>query len=155
MEVTPYSPSDLEDLLSNFDMRKIDREELLAQSGLEPYESLQEALKLSTYAWVARIEGKPVGVGGVVYPEDGGGVPWFVRSEELFNKRLFEANTYILGALDLFLTKTHYLANFVAEDNKDTIRWLKFLGFTVTDDRYILQDPDKVFYHFYMVKGQQ
>lgn len=151
MEVKPYRAEDLENILENFVMRKMDQEEVTAQSGLEPLEVIKQALEMSESAWVAYDGSTPIGIGGFVLRE-GYGVPWMIRSAQAFNSRLFEAHSYILGALDIFMSKTSYLTNFVAKDNKDTIRWLRFLGFTVTDDEYILVDPDMIFYHFYMLK---
>ena len=116
------------------DMRPSDVRELWAAHRHTPTESLTQAMLSSDYHSIVIVEGEPVAALGLRVSSylSGEGVPWFLSTNAaLKHKREFLINgrSVVLSMLDI----TPHLVNYVHAENKLSIRWLKWLGFTVDD----------------------
>jgi hypothetical protein len=138
--VRGYLPGDEIELATR--LRKADRDEIEAASGMEPVDALRVSAELSAPAcsiidndWD---EGEVVGMFGCV-PD---GTVWLLAADALVQpplRRQFlrECRTY-LDALPYPL-----LHNVVDERNKVHIRWLQWMGFTFIGEP-ILVGPNKL-----------
>lgn len=80
------------------------------------------------------------------------GSPWFLCTDKFDEFRISFAKESKHFVQDL-LEEYGFLANFVDSRHEASIRWLKWLGFTVRDDfELLLNDPEVPFYYFVMVK---
>jgi len=114
-------------------MRHIDLKEVKASSGLDPYQALITSINLDGVSDTIRVNDEIVAMCGVV---DGGniGVPWMLGTCNL------RRNAKSLLPLSKKWLKEHgdkydLLFNYVSSDNLSSIRWLKYLGFSLI--RYI------------------
>ncbi len=111
-------------------MRREDVEEVLAATGRDPLSALQGSFDASVLCWTGTVDGAPACMFGVA-PIDilgGVGAPWLLGTD------LVPANTapflrrnkaYVARMLALFPC----LFNYVDARNRQSIRWLKWLGF--------------------------
>jgi hypothetical protein len=116
-------------------MSEEDREECAAM-GLGPLQALQIGLEHSVTAWTALKvpEHRPLCMFGVMPMEgilSGMGAPWFLSTPELRKyavRFLKDCDPYLNRMLDIFPTLVEYV------DARHTrgIKWLKWLGFTLT-----------------------
>ncbi|MDR3555920.1 MAG: hypothetical protein P4L55_14275 [Syntrophobacteraceae bacterium] len=116
-------------------MSEEDREECAAM-GLGPHEALQIGLEHSVAAWTGLKvpEHRPLCMFGVMPMEgilSGMGAPWFLSTPELRKyalRFLKDCDPYLNRMLDIFPTLVEYV------DARHTrgIKWLKWLGFTLT-----------------------
>ncbi len=134
-------------------MRESDIEELKASYETEPNMVLLESWWRSTYKWAILADREVVAVCGVVAePDDPAvGIPWLLGTDDVskiphsFNRRAREV-------LDKALTLRPKLANYVMKENVKSVRWLKWLGFSLLPA--IPYGPNNVLFHpFYMVKN--
>lgn len=139
------------DEIEKLELREQDKEELLASTGKKQKQALLESLFGSKYTWVVIIEGKieaVFGLGENVSPPFG--IPWFLASNKvnLFSYTFAkESKKFVDKVLPLYYPT---MCNLVYANNKDSIKWLKWLGFTVEEDNPIhLKNPDNPFYKFY------
>lgn len=115
-------------------MRQADADEVNASHGHTPLQSLQSGLRVSDFAVVVMINGDPVAIFGLskCNPITGSGVPWLLSSESaLEHKREFLIQSP--KVIKQMLQICPYLFNFVHTDNRTSIRWLRWLGFTIED----------------------
>lgn len=118
-------------------LRKSDLNELKAARGadVDPVDVLLQAVELSgDLCWVALAEDtlNPIAVFGAAPVDEAGGLgsPWLLGTEEVYrHKALFlvEMKKYLDLGHDTF---PRYI-NRVHADNRQTIGWLKHLGFEV------------------------
>lgn len=142
------------------DPRDIDRREAWAALGLEFREALVFSINQSKHVYVLLHDGKVCGVFGLaVHTIDGKtiGVPWFTSDDRPF---LGENRwTFLRGSIDIinvFFEEVDSLTNIISIFNRDSIRWLRWLGFTVGPDAYSYKrDPNFYFYSFSLQKGEQ
>lgn len=130
--VRPPRRADIPVLVAN--LREADRQELEAARGGEPHEAVRSALALSSHRWAMDVDGNLGLVGGIVTVSllNGIGSPWLLGTTEL--DRIPGALTKIgLRYRDVALGLFPELVNYVDARNVKAIRWLKRLGFTVSD----------------------
>lgn len=134
------------------DMRQSDIDEVWASHRHTPIESLTAAMSSSDHYSIVTFEGKPIAALGlrVISILSDEGVPWLLSTNEaLKHKREFLTNTssVILSMLDI----TPKLFNYVHAENKLSIRWLKWMGFTVDEP---IESPlsKELFHKFHMTK---
>lgn len=124
--------SDVDYLVEN--IRREDEIELYALDGSTIRESLDETPDLIKNSLVWEVDGKLVCMFGVTPVEghDGAGVAWLLATKE------FEKYTKMFAVrckrVFLEVVKGYdYLFNYIHSENKSSIKWLKWLGFTICD----------------------
>lgn len=116
------------------DMRQADVAEIWASNRAAPLEALTvgaEVSKLSAAVW---IDDQPVAMLGLRVNDilSGKGVPWLLSTDTaLKHKREFF--TLVPDVIEQMLDMCPCLYNYVHAENKVSIRWLKWIGFTVED----------------------
>jgi len=127
--VEPTNLSDIVDLVNH--MRESDKEEVLASHGFSPYHAAMYAYRTATDSCAFRVDGKLVAINGVA-PLCGlpGGSPWMLATDDIekYSRQFFRlTRDHVAAMLDSY----GYLANFVHAKNTKSIKWLKWLGFTI------------------------
>ncbi len=112
--------------------RRADREEVWASHGVGAREALALSLMASREAWTGLVNGEPACMFGVTpYPaEKGVGVPWMIGTDlvERHAAAFLRRNrSYVRHMLGVFPK----LRNHVDARNEMSIRWLRWLGFTI------------------------
>lgn len=115
-------------------MRRQDVEELWASSRHTPVEALVSALLSSDYTFTGVIDGRPEMMFGlsVISHVTGHGSPWLLGTDEILNHR----RDFMRASAqwrDMFLDRTPILTNCVDDRNELSKRWLRWLGFELTD----------------------
>ena len=115
-------------------MRKADRDEVAAASGKSPAEALIYSLRKSSQAWTCIIAGKPEMMFGVgdLNVLAGIGAPWLLGTDAVERHYL----AFLRGSVswrDQLLRRYPIMRNFVDDRNKVSMRWLQWLGFTLSD----------------------
>lgn len=112
--------------------RQADIDEMLACAGESVERALELGLELSLRAWVIEADGKPLAAVGDTLHQIGTGIPWMVTTNHIVGHRslFLRASKAIL--MDM-LQRHAQLFNYVDVRNKDAIRWLEWLGFTVCE----------------------
>jgi len=130
----PITAEDME-IVHNLKLRQKDIDELYASTGLPPKEALIQCVDSLKNTWVVIHNDKIEGVFGVHgYPFNSTiGVPWFLATDEFDNFRFWFARYSITG-IKIMLDEHPILINLIDARQKDSIEWLKWLGFTVTKE---------------------
>ena len=131
--------------------RDADIAELWAIGRQTPLSAMRAGMKFSR-ATVALLDGDPVAMFGVC-PASlllGRGIPWMVgsrRLDEMALKRalLREAVSVVRG----WQARYDFLLNFVDDRNTSAIRWLRWLGFTVSSETQPIGEDGMPFRTFY------
>lgn len=113
-------------------MRQADRDEVWASARSTPLRALKRSLAISPLAWAGLLDGAPVclfGVGAVSLLS-GIGSPWLLGTDaiEANAMRFLRRNRAMVGQM---LAAFPVLANHVDARNHLSIRWLRWLGFTL------------------------
>jgi hypothetical protein len=131
-------------------MREEDVNEVWASGKYTPIEALELSLKHSKKSMVVYADDIPIAALGVVSRDflSGVGVPWLLSAEQaLKHKRYFlELAPPIIKEMLMTYSK---LVNHVHVENKLSIRWLKWLGFTI-EDPAPLRTTGELFHQFHM-----
>lgn len=133
------------------DARRADKVEIWRASGREISQALEHALTISAWSQTLMYGRKPVGMFGVapLEGEPGAGVPWAVGTfhVEHHPRPLLEVAP---GALREMLRLYPKLVNAVDAENHRAIRFLAWLGFTIS--RQPLYSPSgAAFLPFHMI----
>lgn len=115
-------------------IRQADYDEVKASCGLHPITAISEGVKMSTKSWTALYNGKPACIFGVtpVSIMTGTGCPWMLGTSDILKmkrKFLIKSKDVVKEMLEI----CPILINYVDTRNKVSIRWLRWLGFTVYD----------------------
>lgn len=109
-------------------VRERDIKEMWHSHGIEPLEGLSASFKNSAECYSIIHNEKVIGMFG--YSIVGGSAaPWLIGSDELPSI----AREFLKGSkkwIQDVLTKEQVLFNYVHTENKESIRWLKWLGFS-------------------------
>lgn len=130
--MVPAEAEHIDDLLA-WGIRQADIDECWAASRMTPEEAMREGMKVSS-AWTGLLYGIPVCMFGVtpVSLLSGTGAPWMIGTNYI-NRHpkafLVGSKVVIRGMLAQF----EHLFNFVDARNKQAVKWLKWLGFTIYD----------------------
>ena len=129
LTVRDVQPGDVEALAET--IRETDRREILATSGSLPLDAITRAVEQSDRVWCGVLNGEVMFVGGVSPANLGNRrAPWMIGSQVLdLNPAVFLR--YCREKMPLVKEAFPYLENYVDERATDTVRWLKWLGFTV------------------------
>jgi hypothetical protein len=129
-------------------MREADRREVWASHRHTPEEALRESLSLSELAWTCLVEGVPAfmwGVGRKGSLISRTGAPWLLGTEAIrrvSREFLRQCPLYVARMQERFPV----LENFVHAENRLSIRWLKWCGFTLGEKPLRINGED--FYLF-------
>lgn len=126
-------------------------DELLASSNVSPNVTLIHTALVANWVEVILEDDEIVGIFGLgKYLKIG--LPWFVQGKKLTTKKLIIA-LHSKDVLKRMLEEVVILFNFVDSRNTTTIKWLKWLGFTVMNDtNFYLNSKEVPFKLFYMEK---
>lgn len=157
-EVHPYKavfrPATYEDCLTLApNLRQEDKDEVWESGGFLPEESLIASLMSSKDALVGTMDGEVVCMFGITSTEDPQlGVPWLLGSDkiQMYSREFLALNKKVLDEIS---NEYKILANYVWSKNTTHIRWLEWLGFTVTRTPICLGRNQEHFYYFYKNKG--
>jgi hypothetical protein len=113
-------------------LRPADAAEIHAASGRTAEQALLTSLALSTHAWTAVIDGRPACIWGAgpLSLVLGRGCPWLLGTSEVER----QARPFLrLSRAFLAEMRATYpeLENHVDARNRTSLRWLRWLGFTI------------------------
>ncbi len=115
-------------------MRQADRDEVFAASGYTPAEALIYSLRRSSIAYTALIDGKPEVMFGAADLNilAGIGVPWLLGTDAIDKHYVafLRRSVWWRGQLS---KRYPVMRNFVDDRNRAAKRWLRWLGFTLSD----------------------
>lgn len=128
IEIRPATLDDARRLV----LRRADREEIDALTGGDPQEALAESVARSASAWAGLADGALVCLFGVVpaSPAGNAGIPWLLGADSVaaYGRPFLRRNRAYVRAM---LRDFPVLANVVDARNAVSIRWLRWLGFTL------------------------
>lgn len=115
-------------------MRSADKAEVFAASGKTPAQALCYSLRKSDHAWTAIINGTPEAMFGVgsLNVLAGVGAPWLLGTDAVEDN----ARDFLRMSRDFksqLLSRYPVLRNFVDDRNIASVRWLMWLGATMSD----------------------
>lgn len=140
----PYDPVADRQAAIGLSIRDIDRLEVAAATGHDAAEGIAHSIALSELLWVIDNNGTVEGIFGVTSE----GCIWLLMTD---NVRSFW-RAFAQGSKEVIEVAAHHypiLWNFCAKENKLTIRWLQWLGFTISDQDVTFHDPAVPFRLFY------
>lgn len=148
----PVTPEAIQHVADN--MRKADAVEVWASSHMTPLEALESSVKLSDYVTVAYAGDIPLVIFGLIKGTmlSRNGIPWLLGTEYALKYRrefLLKTPGVIKEMLDICPT----LSNYVHDANRVSIRWLKWLGFTIDEPEAIGKNGE-MFHRFHIRKGE-
>ncbi|WP_027859251.1 hypothetical protein [Marinobacterium jannaschii] len=117
-------------------MRIADINEIWAASLSTPEESLIKGIKRSTPAMTGLVDGRPVAMFGVAPMSvmTGVGAPWLLGTDEVDQVSLSFLK-HSRAMVTQWKQDHALLYNYVDARNAASIRWLKWLGFTIQEAR--------------------
>lgn len=139
------------DQIAGFEMRLKDAEEALAATGENsPERALAFSIQASDRVWFIKDPGQPIaGIFGYAKAGDNAAVPWLLGAPHAPGVHPVKFAKVSKRIVDTWSQQFKLLFNFVIADYQESIRWLKFLGFTVSEEIETLQDPNKPFRRFW------
>ena len=148
----PFQETDWQEVLS-LNLRQADKDELMASVGLTPAEAIFFSIVDSTENWVVIHDGKIEAVFGVRWvPEHNVAVPWFLGTDKIIEYSIAFLRQS-KKVVDAWLDQYGILLNLVDSRHTASIKWLRWLGFTVDEEVKVhLFDPNVPFYLFFKVK---
>lgn len=143
------TPEDIEFIIQN--IRDEDVEEINAIGGGTVREALTSTANLETNSWVWERDGQIHAIFGVnpVPDSKGIGVVWMLATKS-FDDHLFAFTAVCREVVEQMIKGYDYVFNYVYEENRKSIKWLEWLGFTIRDAEGIGVDGAK-FHRFEMV----
>jgi len=122
----------MEEIAKN--MRQADIDEAWVSHHQTPLQALLESWKISSYSVIITVDDEPCVMIGLVIRDilSGNGVPWMLGTNTaLKHKKNFF--TEVPNVIKEMLTHCSKLHNYVHCKNKVSIKWLKWIGFTLCD----------------------
>jgi hypothetical protein len=155
LEYREYTKDDFEDVLA-LDLRAIELREGWASTEQDPMERLALSISLSKYLWVITYRRKICGVFGLAISAEEGvtyGTPWMLSNDIPFathsHRGLFLRTSK--QVVMVMRSKVDLLMNIISLENKESVRWLRWLGFKIDDKPFTFdRDPDLHFVWFSM-----
>lgn len=134
-------------------MRAADAAEVWASSRKTPLEAMLSGFKYSDRSIVVMVNDEPCAMIGLVIQSilTGTGVVWMLGSDESMNHRklFLELSPPVIKEM---LDVCPMLFNYVHADNKKSIRWLQWLGFTIESPKAHGVEGE-LFHKFYLEKS--
>jgi hypothetical protein len=111
------------------DLRDADKKEVEASHGMSAQQACLAAAR-TPEAKAIFLNGEFCGLFGILDVGDGVGSPWFLGTNAVLRNRkeFLKASRPIF---ELLSAPFSYLTNYVHVENKQSQRWIKFLGFTL------------------------
>lgn len=140
IKIVPARPEHIRSIARR--MRQADRDEVFASSRVTPGQALCRSLRKSAKAWTAMIDGRPeimFGVGDLNILA-GVAAPWLLGTDAVEEHYV----AFLRGSVEWrnqLLRRYSTLRNFVDARNRASIRWLRWLGFKLSDP-VILRDHE-------------
>lgn len=128
----PVGPGDIEHVAAN--IREADRIEVYESSRREVLQALTQSTERSERTAVVQWDGEPVavfGVGRLSLTSDVG-VPWMLGTDVL-TKNAKHLLPYAPPMVSKMMQGHGVLRNLVHDDNKASIRWLRSMGFRMSE----------------------
>lgn len=118
-------------------MREVDKREVWASDRQTPLEALILSFQHAELAWTCFVDGSPAFMWGVSVP--GGmmsftGIPWLLGTEALRSVSV-EFLKQSVPYVELMQERFPRLENYVHTGNRLSIRWLRWCGFVLADER--------------------
>jgi len=141
----PVTDDDVNHVADN--MRQADVDEVWASNRLTPRQALRNGVNESKYTTTAVINGDVIGIFGLNVISDltGTASPWFLGTDDV-KKHTKDFLPYSRKALQSMIDLYPKLYNYVYHENKISIRWLKWLGFTV--EKGVKNKHGEIFHRF-------
>lgn len=142
--IRPATAADVADLAPR--MRQADRNEVWASHRNLPDEALARSLRHSTHAWAGLADGRLVCLWGVCPASliSRVGVPWLLGSDEVETHQVAFLRRSRPALAEMLETYT-VLTNWVDARNRVSMRWLRWLGFTLFPAQPF--GPDRLPFH--------
>lgn len=132
-------------------MRPLDYDEMVAASGPDVEQSLFDALRVSTHAWAADYKGELLALFGFAPYGllSDTAAPWCIATPELTRVpgMLARSAARYFASVRLLYPR---LVNYVDARNTPSIRWLKAMGFEVSEEAELVGYAQLPFYRFEM-----
>lgn len=142
IRIVPATPAHVGRIASR--MRADDVIECAAM-GHTPKQALRAGLIASTLCFTALVDGRPEAMFGLVVGSalSGEGTPWMLGTEAIYDhpRAMLRWGPRFLAAM---LDSTPVLSNLVAIDNVRAIRFLRWLGFSLGEDRILFGSTEFV-----------
>ena len=113
-------------------MREADRVEAKALANESPFGALEMCFKFSADKWTVMFDGVPAAMFGAGAVADGIVSVWMLGTDELEHNKAAVARGSVFWR-DQLLARYGTLANIVDARNTVTIRWLRWLGFAMSE----------------------
>ena len=156
-KILPFTKDKLDEVLS-IKVCKREVEELRALGRTDINQVIKESLEACGYSWYLKDEKGVRAVGGVCldanYPETMG-IIWLLVDERAFKDHLFTLNSVTYELLDICFNrlKLECLYNIVSPTlNKESVKWLEFIGFELSGEPKIGLDNKSEFRTFTMYR---
>ena len=133
-------------------LRREDKQEILAGTGLLPYDALLNGYKNCVIVFtIFNPNNKPVGIFGITDCGDGVGAIWLLATKDLATIKIAFLKQ-CREVVKVFQKKYRILWNLVDCRNSLHIKWLKWCGFKFINKQKwgVLQKP---FYQFIKIKN--
>jgi hypothetical protein len=116
------------------DMRQADVDEVWLAARHTPIEALTDGWDRSNRSVVVTVDDQPCVMIGLVIRDtlSGIGIPWLLGTDAALKHRREFINS-VKPVMDEMLSECWMLYNWVHSENRESIRWLKRIGFTVED----------------------
>lgn len=133
-------------------MRELDRNEVWSAGHQTPMQAIHLSWMMSSLCNIIICNDKPIAIYGVAGTDaEGVGAAWLLGTDEIaLNAPYFLRITKPCIAQMLDIAPT--LANFVHVDNTQSIRWLRYGGFTIADKPITYGKEHELFYPFWQIK---
>jgi hypothetical protein len=132
-------------------MRESDKKEVMASHGHTPYEALINSFEVSDFCISIVYRGKVLAMCGITSLDKTVGSPWLLGSEGLvaIPRVKFSLLRESLRWITRYQKKYPMLLNYVHAENRDSLMWLKYLGFNFIRKVEFSKEP---FYEFVRIK---
>lgn len=147
--ITMYCPADGEYVAEH--MREMDVFECKAAGFATPLEAIQKGFERSKNMKTGCYKSVPLCVWGEVPDTCGGAVIWQLGTDAVkLHKRAFMVESK--KVIEQMLTRYKYLTNVVCMENKESVRWLKWLGAEFQEGTAMVMG--KPFARFYIERSE-
>lgn len=148
--IEPYVPQ-MRDEVVNLKLREADVVEVKASLNMNPKQAIEESIDNSSILWIIKYDNKIIAVFGVARLNQTTGIPWLLGSTELhkIKFRIIKYSQLVVDNMFFYDNDVKCLTNYVSVEHTDAIKWLKWLGFTISEDVTFLSDTTIPFKQFY------
>lgn len=139
------------------ELRASDVKEILDFTGEAPTESLARLISFYDELFVVEDDYERIlGIFGIIpdntYLTENVGEVFFLATQELIYDHTISFIRQSKEVIDLLLLDYDVLYNYVSSENKKSIRWLKWLGFKVFENKEVYFENPKVPFYFFKLE---